>query len=41
MKKFDFCLGNPPYNEDFNNSGDNGNFAKPVYNDFMETAYER
>ena len=31
-KLFDYVIGNPPYNEDFENSGDNGNFAKPVYN---------
>lgn len=35
---FNFCIGNPPYNADFDNSGDNGNFAKPVYNDFMDAA---
>ena len=38
--KFDYIIGNPPYNEDFENSGDNGNFAKPVYNYFMDAAYE-
>lgn len=36
--KFDFCIGNPPYNDDFENSGDNGNFAKPVYHQFMDAA---
>ena len=36
--KFDFCIGNPPYNEDFENSGNNGNFAKPVYHQFMDAA---
>lgn len=35
-KLFDFVIGNPPYNEDFENSGDNGNFAKPVYNQFID-----
>lgn len=39
-KLFDFVIGNPPYNADFEDSGDNGNFAKPVYNDFMDAAYE-
>ncbi len=39
-KLFHFVIGNPPYNEDFENSGDNGNFAKPVYNDFMDAAYD-
>ena len=37
---FDFVIGNPPYNDDFSNSGDNGNFAKPVYNQFMDAAFE-
>lgn len=37
---FDFIIGNPPYNEDFENSGDNGNYAKPVYNLFMDATYE-
>ena len=35
-KLFEYVIGNPPYNEDFENSGDNGNFAKPVYNQFMD-----
>lgn len=39
-KLFDYVIGNPPYNEDFENSGDNGNFAKPVYNCFMDATYE-
>ena len=39
-KLFDYVIGNPPYNEDFENSGDNGNFAKPVYNYFMAATYE-
>lgn len=39
-KMFDYVIGNPPYNEDFENSGDNGNFAKPVYNFFMDATYE-
>lgn len=39
-KLFDYVIGNPPYNEDFDNSGDNGNFAKPVYNLFMDAAYK-
>ncbi|MFC0265028.1 Eco57I restriction-modification methylase domain-containing protein [Alloscardovia macacae] len=38
-KLFDFIVGNPPYNEDFGNSGDNGKFAKPVYNEFMDSAF--
>ena len=36
--KFDFVIGNPPYNTDFADSGNNGNFAKPLYNDFMDAA---
>lgn len=35
-KLFDYVIGNPPYNEDFENSGENGNFAKPVYNQFID-----
>lgn len=38
--KFDYAIGNPPYNEDFANSGDNGNFAAPVYNDFLDATYK-
>lgn len=38
MKKFDYCIGNPPYNADFSDSGDNGKYAKPVYNEFMDAA---
>lgn len=38
-KLFDYVIGNPPYNEDFENSGDNGNYAKPVYNYFMDATY--
>ena len=38
--KFDFAIGNPPYNEDFENSGENGNFAKPVYNIFMDETFK-
>ena len=37
---FDYCIGNPPYNADFNESGQNGNYAQPVYNDFMDAANE-
>ena len=38
--KFDFIIGNPPYNEDFNNSGDNKTFAAPIYNKFIDAAYD-
>ena len=37
---FDFSIGNPPYNNDFNDSGENGNYAKPVYNIFMDATYK-
>lgn len=37
--KFDYIIGNPPYNEDFGKSGDNGNYAKPIYHLFMDAAY--
>lgn len=33
--KFDFCIGNPPYQETQESTSDN-----PVYNDFMDAAYE-
>lgn len=39
-KLFDYAVGNPPYNSDFSESGENGNFAKPVYNIFMDAAYK-
>ena len=32
--KFDFCIGNPPYQEEAQDTSD-----KPVYNSFMEAAY--
>lgn len=34
MKKFDFSIGNPPYQESIEATSD-----KPVYNDFMDAAY--
>ncbi len=39
-KLFNYVIGNPPYNEDFEKSGENGNFAKPVYNLFMDAVDE-
>ncbi|MCR4943132.1 MAG: Eco57I restriction-modification methylase domain-containing protein [Clostridium sp.] len=36
--KFDFVIGNPPYQDD--RIGDNAGYAPPVYNDFMDAAYE-
>ena len=35
---FDYVIGNPPYNEDFNNHGDNDRYARPVYHHFMDAA---
>ena len=32
--KFDYCIGNPPYQKERENTSD-----KPVYNDFMDAAY--
>lgn len=37
--KFDFCIGNPPYNDEFGGTGDNETYAPPVYNKFIDAAY--
>lgn len=37
MKHWDFALGNPPYQAETENEGDR---KQPVYNDFMDAAYE-
>ncbi len=36
--KFDFCVGNPPYQDQ--SVGDNATYMAPVYNKFMDAAYE-
>lgn len=36
--KFDFVIGNPPYQD--NTLGENDTYAPPVYNKFMDTAYD-
>lgn len=36
--KFDFIIGNPPYQDE--TLGDNKGFAPPIYNKFLENAYE-
>ncbi|MBQ8346521.1 MAG: Eco57I restriction-modification methylase domain-containing protein [Alphaproteobacteria bacterium] len=36
--KFDFCVGNPPY-QDFVKESQNKEFAPPVYNFFLDSAY--
>lgn len=36
--KFDFCIGNPPYQEE--KLGDNEGYAPPVYNKFLDAAFE-
>ena len=36
--KFDFCIGNPPYQEESN--GENQNLSMPVYNKFLDAASE-
>lgn len=38
-KLFDFCIGNPPYQEEFSSEG-NKTYAAPVYNKFMDAAAE-
>jgi len=35
--KFDFCIGNPPYQDE--TLGENGTFAPPVYDKFLDAAY--
>ena len=40
MKLFDFAVGNPAYNSDPSLSGENGSYAKPVYNNFLDEAYK-
>ena len=37
-KLFDYVIGNPPYQGEA--VGDQKNFGKPVYNDFMDATYE-
>ena len=37
--KFDFIIGNPPYQDDIGDSG-NKTYATPIYNKFMDCAYE-
>ncbi len=36
--KFDFIIGNPPYQDE--TLGDNKGFAPPIYNKFLENAYD-
>lgn len=36
--KFDFAIGNPPYQDTI--SGENETFAPPVYNKFLDSAYQ-
>ncbi len=36
--KFDFIIGNPPYQEDV--VGDNKTFAAPIYDKFLDAAYQ-
>lgn len=36
--KFDFCIGNPPYQDE--TIGENKGFAPPVYDRFLDSAYE-
>ena len=39
-KLFDYVIGNPPYQEEFGGSGENKTFGAPVYNKFIDAAYE-
>ncbi len=36
--KFDYVIGNPPYQD--NTTGDNKNFTSPIYNIFMDSAFQ-
>lgn len=36
--KFDFAIGNPPYQDI--TTGENDTFAPPVYNKFLDSAYQ-
>ena len=36
--KFDFCIGNPPYQANIDDKSDNKTYAAPVYNDFIDAA---
>lgn len=38
-KLFDYVIGNPPYQEEFSSDG-NKTYSAPVYNSFMDAAYE-
>ena len=37
-KLFDFVIGNPPYQDE--TLGDNEGFAPPVYNKFLDKAFD-
>lgn len=37
--KFDFIIGNPPFNEEFGITGENETFAPPIYHRFIDEAY--
>ena len=42
-KLFDFCIGNPPYQEEQNSTdfeGSSKNYAPPVYNKFMDESFK-
>ena len=40
MKKFFGVIGNPPFDQSTSMSGDNGQYAPPMYDKFMEASYE-
>ena len=40
MKKFDFCIGNPPYQSETDANSGNQSYSAPIYNDFMDAAYQ-
>lgn len=39
VMKFDFIIGNPPYNEESGATGENETFAPPIYHFFIDSVY--
>ena len=39
-KLFDYVIGNPPYNADFDSSTGNRTYSAPIYNTFLDESYK-